>query len=84
MIRQFSGRVPILGICLGHQAIGEVFGGNVIPAEELMHGKMSKIFIKNTDPLFDGLEEKNLCGKIPFSCSRCEKYARLSGSPGNR
>ena len=37
VIRQFSGRVPILGICLGHQAIGEVFGGNVIPAEELMH-----------------------------------------------
>lgn len=58
VIRQFSGRVPILGICLGHQAIGEVFGGNVIPAEELMHGKMSKIFIKNTDPLFDGLEEE--------------------------
>ena len=58
VIRQFSGRVPILGICLGHQAIGEVFGGKVIPAEELMHGKMSKIFIKNTDPLFDGLEEK--------------------------
>lgn len=58
VIRQFSGRVPILGICLGHQAIGEVFGGNVIPAEELMHGKMSKIFIKNTDSLFDGLEEK--------------------------
>ena len=58
VIRQFSGRAPILGICLGHQAIGEVFGGKVIPAEELMHGKMSKIFIKNTDPLFDGLEEK--------------------------
>lgn len=58
VIRQFSGRVPILGICLGHQAIGEVFGGKVIPAEELMHGKMSKIFIKNTDPLFDGLEEE--------------------------
>lgn len=58
VIRQFSGRVPILGICLGHQAVGEVFGGKVIPAEELMHGKMSKIFIKNTDPLFDGLEEE--------------------------
>lgn len=58
VIRQFSGRAPILGICLGHQAIGEVFGGKVIPAEELMHGKMSKIFIKNTDPLFDGLEEE--------------------------
>ena len=58
VIRQFSGRVPILGICLGHQAIGEVFGGKVIPAEELMHGKMSKIFIKNTEPLFDGLEEE--------------------------
>ena len=57
VIRQFSGEIPILGICLGHQAIGEVFGGKIVPAAELMQGKMSKIFIKNQDPLFDGLEE---------------------------
>jgi anthranilate synthase/aminodeoxychorismate synthase-like glutamine amidotransferase len=42
-IRRFSGRIPILGVCLGHQSIGEVFGGKVIRAPRLMHGKVSPI-----------------------------------------
>ena len=51
-------RIPVLGICLGHQAIGEVYGGKVVPAKELMHGKMSEITINNKNPLFEGLEDK--------------------------
>jgi anthranilate synthase/aminodeoxychorismate synthase-like glutamine amidotransferase len=42
-IRRFAGRVPILGICLGHQAIGEAFGGKVVRAAKVMHGKVSRI-----------------------------------------
>jgi anthranilate synthase/aminodeoxychorismate synthase-like glutamine amidotransferase len=43
-IRGFAGRIPILGVCLGHQAIGKVFGGKVIRASRLMHGKTSQIY----------------------------------------
>jgi anthranilate synthase/aminodeoxychorismate synthase-like glutamine amidotransferase len=42
-IRRFSGSVPILGVCLGHQCIGEVFGGKVVRAERLVHGKTSPV-----------------------------------------
>ncbi|MES5952001.1 aminodeoxychorismate/anthranilate synthase component II, partial [Cutibacterium acnes] len=53
-IRHFAGRVPILGVCLGHQSIGAAFGGNIVRARELMHGKTSVITTTQSG-LFAGL-----------------------------
>ena len=47
VIKHFAGRIPILGICLGHQAIGQVFGGKVVRANKVMHGKTSPIYHTN-------------------------------------
>lgn len=55
VIRSFAGKVPILGVCLGHQAIGEVFGGKIVQANTLMHGKTSLIYHNNAD-IFKGIE----------------------------
>ncbi|MBB3143535.1 anthranilate synthase component II [Halomonas organivorans] len=55
-IRHFAGRLPILGICLGHQAIGQVFGGEVRRAPEVMHGKTSRIRHRGQG-VFAGLED---------------------------
>ena len=49
VIRNFSGKVPILGVCLGHQCIGEVYGGKIIRAGVLMHGKTSLIYHDGKD-----------------------------------
>lgn len=54
VIRRLSGRMPILGVCLGHQAIGQAFGGRVVRAPEIMHGKTSLI-THDGKTLFAGL-----------------------------
>jgi anthranilate synthase/aminodeoxychorismate synthase-like glutamine amidotransferase len=62
IVSQLSGQIPILGVCLGHQAIGEVFGGKVVRASRLMHGKTSMIKHCGTG-VFSGLEN-------PFEATR--------------
>jgi anthranilate synthase component 2 len=57
VVKHFAGNVPILGVCLGHQAICEAFGSPVTYAKKQMHGKQSNIRIISSDPLFEGLPE---------------------------
>jgi anthranilate synthase/aminodeoxychorismate synthase-like glutamine amidotransferase len=86
LIRHFAGKVPILGVCLGHQAIGAAFGGNVIRAPHLMHGKTSPVRHDNKT-IFHGLsqpmtatryhslivEEKDLPAELEVSAWTTEK-----------
>ena len=62
LIKRFAGKIPILGVCLGHQAIGAAFGGNVIRAPQLMHGKTSPVEHDGRN-LFAGLAS-------PMTCTR--------------
>jgi len=62
VIKNFAGKIPILGVCLGHQAIGYVFGGDVVRAKKLMHGKTSEIH-HDGKTIFQGL-------KSPFTATR--------------
>lgn len=62
VISHFKGKIPIFGVCLGHQAIGQAFGGNVIRAERLMHGKTSPI-LHHGSSVFEGLPS-------PFTATR--------------
>lgn len=54
VIKHFAGKVPLFGICLGHQSIGQAFGGTIVRAREVMHGKVSDIHHKNVG-VFEGL-----------------------------
>ena len=54
-VKHFAGRMPLLGVCLGHQAIGQAFGATIVRADRLMHGKTDRIFHDNRG-LFEGLD----------------------------
>ena len=62
IIKEFAGKIPILGVCLGHQCIGEVYGGEIINAPELMHGKTSEIYHEGNS-IFNDIEN-------PFTATR--------------
>ena len=72
LIRHFAPRVPIMGVCLGHQCIAESFGGDVVRADRLMHGKTSSIYHDGKD-LFDGLQS-------PFTATRYHSLVVPEGS----
>ncbi|TCV84677.1 anthranilate synthase component II [Sulfurirhabdus autotrophica] len=62
LIKQFAGKTPILGVCLGHQSIGQAFGGKIVHAKQLMHGKTSQVYHKDRG-VFKGLAN-------PFNATR--------------
>jgi len=79
VLRHFAGKLPILGICLGHQAIGQAFGGEVIRARQVMHGKVSPVFHENQG-VFAGFEQPADGDPLPFAGSTPRS---LAGLPGN-
>lgn len=72
MIRCFAGRIPVLGVCLGHQSIVEVFGGKVVRAERLMHGKTSLV----------DHDERTVFAGLPRPCE-VGRYHSLIAEPGS-
>ena len=73
-IKYFTGKLPIFGVCLGHQAICEAFGGTVSYAKELMHGKQSKVYQGGISSLFRGLGPEFKAARYHSLAARAEDF----------
>lgn len=62
-IKYFTGKIPVLGVCLGHQSIAEAFGAKIIRANHILHGKTSEITVDSNCPIFKGLLERIVVGR---------------------
>lgn len=76
LIKEAKGKIKVLGVCLGHQAICQVYGGNITYAKQLCHGKSSEIIIKDNSILFSGLEKKQ---KVARYHSLAVEYETIEG-----
>ena len=74
VIKYFTGKLPIFGVCLGHQAICEAYGGTVSYAKELMHGKQSKVYQGGISPLFRGLGPEFKAARYHSLAARAEDF----------
>lgn len=72
VVEKLGGKIPILGVCLGHQAICEVYGAQIVHAKRLMHGKTSRISVDNADPLFAGLPREINAARYHSLATRSE------------
>ena len=86
LVRRAAGRIPILGVCLGHQAICVAYGATVTYAEKLMHGKSSEVSLDNESPLFRGMGPKTIVARYhslaadPKTIPSCLKVTSVTDS----
>lgn len=83
LLRLAEGRAPVLGVCLGHQAMVEAFGGEVGPAGEIVHGKTSRV-VHRGDPLFDGVASPFVVGRYhSLAASRMPDRLAVTATTGD-
>ena len=79
LVQHFAGEIPILGVCLGHQSIGQAFGGKIVGAPTIMHGKVSEIH-HSGESVFQGLPEPFIATRYHSLVVERDSLARLSGN----